>query len=142
MAFAKTTWADRVAPKIVASQLNRIEQGVSDAHPGAWHNVGDAGEPAFQNAWVNFDVPRIVRFYKAGGRVFLEGIAKSGVVGSTMFTLPVGWRPTVGGSALIFPVVSNNAFGVMFVDQNGNVTPIAPTTNTWVDLSSISFRCE
>lgn len=34
MAFAKTTWVDGSAPAITAAQLNRVEQGIADAHAG------------------------------------------------------------------------------------------------------------
>lgn len=35
MGFLKTLWTDRSAPKITAAQLNRIEQGIADAHAGS-----------------------------------------------------------------------------------------------------------
>lgn len=35
MTFAKTTWVDDDAPDITAAQLNRMEQGIGDAHVGA-----------------------------------------------------------------------------------------------------------
>lgn len=147
MAYVKGVWVDddgsgTTGTPVSKAIMDNIEQGVANAHPGPWHNIGDAGEPAFANGWVNFDAIRIARYYKAGGRVYLEGIVKNGAIGSVMFTLPVGARPTIGGSALIYPVVGNNAFGVVFVDQNGNVTAVNPTSNVFVDLSSISFRCE
>jgi hypothetical protein len=48
MAFVKTTWVDRQVPKISAAQLNRIEQGIADAHtalaaltPPAMVKIGD-----------------------------------------------------------------------------------------------------
>ncbi len=34
MAFVPTTWVDGSAPAITAAQMNRIEQGVDDAHAG------------------------------------------------------------------------------------------------------------
>jgi hypothetical protein len=34
MAFVKTTWIDDSAPDMTAAQLNRIEQGIADAHAG------------------------------------------------------------------------------------------------------------
>lgn len=32
MAFVKTTWVDNALPALTATQLNRIEQGIADAH--------------------------------------------------------------------------------------------------------------
>lgn len=34
MAFVKTTWVDDGSPDLTAAQLNRIEQGIADAHSG------------------------------------------------------------------------------------------------------------
>jgi hypothetical protein len=34
MAYVKTTWIDDTLPDITAAQLNRIEQGIADAHTG------------------------------------------------------------------------------------------------------------
>lgn len=142
MAFVKTAWTDRQVPKLVAAQLNRIEQGVADAHPGPWHNVGPGDQP-FINNWVNFDTERILRYYKAAGRVYLEGIVKSGTLGVPIFQLPVGFRPTFpGGGNLIYPVASNGAIGLAYLYNNGDVVAQPPSSNVWVDLSSISFRCE
>lgn len=44
MAFLKTLWADRQTPKVTGAQLNRIEQGVFDAHnpPSAKVHIGAA----------------------------------------------------------------------------------------------------
>lgn len=35
MAYTKTTWVDGSAPAITAAQLNRMEDGIDDAHTGA-----------------------------------------------------------------------------------------------------------
>src|SRR5437763_543025 len=68
------------------------------AAPEGWHEVGAAGEPAFQNSWMNTccaganDVVEKVGFYKdREGVVHLKGEAKGGT--STIFQLPVGYRP-------------------------------------------------
>jgi hypothetical protein len=121
-------------------RIARIERSIAIDQ---WHNVGATGEPAFANGWVNFGTDdREMRFYRSGGRCYLEGIIKNGIVGSPAFTLPVGYLPTFEGTnALWFPVMSNGALGGVVVYFDGRVVPAAPATNGWVDLSSINFRC-
>jgi hypothetical protein len=62
-----------------------------------WHTVGAVGEPAFTNSWVSYDAGatfQVPQFRKLGdGRVEMRGTAKSGTLGSSMWTLPVGYRP-------------------------------------------------
>jgi hypothetical protein len=63
-----------------------------------WLLIGGAGQPSFQNSWVNFGgaFPS-ARFRKnAEGRVTLSGVVKksgSWSVPETIFTLPTGFRP-------------------------------------------------
>jgi hypothetical protein len=60
-----------------------------------WHYVDSAGEPAFENSWVNYPTEIPLRFKKLmDGRVHVQGTVKDGV-GTTVFTLPVGYRPSV-----------------------------------------------
>lgn len=112
--------------------------------PEPWHNVGAAGEPAFQNGWVNYDVDRPVRFYRSNGRCYLEGIAKSGPINTVLFNLPPGFRPTIGaslaGSSLAFPIVSNSAFAIIFVEPGGNIG-LGGGSSVYADLCNVNFRC-
>jgi hypothetical protein len=102
----------------------------------AWHFVGAAGEPAFQNGWVNYDATRLVRYRKfPDGRVRLSGLLKNGVAGSIAFTLPAGYRPTQEG---YYSVVSNGAFGAVIIDAAGQVTP-AIGSSTYYFLDGIEF---
>jgi hypothetical protein len=77
--------------------------------------------PVYTNAWVDY-----LAGYRAGGyrlagtQVYLRGIIKSGTIGSSAFTLPLGYRP---GQDLQFGTVSNNAFGMLYVGASGAVTP-------------------
>lgn len=65
----------------------------------AWHMIGNPGEPAFQNSWVNFALVGDTTVSHAGfrkdpqGRVWLKGVVKTGTIGQPIFTLPVGYRP-------------------------------------------------
>lgn len=71
MPFTKTTWVDDSAPDITATQLNRIEQGVADAHnpplvsalPGS---PGDGEEIRFQTAAMAADGIVWTLRYRAG----------------------------------------------------------------------------
>lgn len=56
MTFVKTTWVEGAAPYVTAAQLNRMEQGIADAHVGEvtrahgqWYcDVVDAGPSTFR----------------------------------------------------------------------------------------------
>ena len=56
------------------------------------HTVGASGEPAYQNGWY---ADTYVQFIKLGSTVFLNGGADGGSENTVMFTLPVGYRPSV-----------------------------------------------
>jgi hypothetical protein len=110
------------------------------------HRVGDAGEPAFKNGWVNFDAAgagaRDARFYRDHRRVYLEGVIKSGTINTPAFTLPPGFLPAENqpaGAQIILPAVSNAAFGALFIANNGDVQP-AIGSNVYFSLDGISFR--
>ena len=50
MAYTKTTWVNDSKPAISAENLNKIEQGIADAHaivaePGPKGDKGDKGDP-------------------------------------------------------------------------------------------------
>jgi hypothetical protein len=101
------------------------------------HIVGDTGEPAFENSWVNYNasVYGYARFKKlSNGRVVINGIVKSGV-SATIFTLPSGYAPAhqcwFGGTA-------NSAFSSMSVTSAGAVQQQVGST-TWCSLDDIQF---
>jgi hypothetical protein len=111
-----------------------------------WHNVGAAGEPAFQNGWVNFTAtaqPPLAFKKYPDGRVRLQGIITSGTVGA-IFTLPVGYRPvTPAGGALRFRVPAGLAAGDGQVDIGGDGTVNAAGSlggaGVWADLGAVEF---
>jgi hypothetical protein len=63
-------------------------------------------------------------------------MVKSGAIGSTIFTLPVGYRPSAGFNVA---TASNGAYGEIAIDANGVVTATVGS-NTWVSLMNIQFR--
>lgn len=117
----------------------RITKGT--LQDNTFREVGDPGEPGFQNGWVNFGGG----FHNVGfrktieGEVVLRGLAKLGApINSTVFTLPVGYRPT---AQCVFAIASNGAFGYMTVAATGDVQ-VAGGSNVWVSLHGIRFRAE
>jgi hypothetical protein len=76
----------------------------------------------FQNGWLNFDATHYARFTKLQtGIIVLDGVIKSGTVGSTAFTLPLGYRP--GIIDMNFAADSNVTPARLQVGTNGNVIP-------------------
>jgi hypothetical protein len=102
------------------------------------HLVGNTGEIAFSGAWVNFGGSNEpARYWKDyTGIVRIGGIVKSGVIGTTIFTLPGGYRPQY---AMIYPVASNGALGIVTVNPDGTVVANSGS-NVYFSLSGISFR--
>jgi hypothetical protein len=102
--------------------------------------IGAAGQPAFQNGWVNFGggEPN-ASFYKERGRVYLAGSVKAGTVAAPMFTLPAGYRPPT--DTVRIPVVdgSPTPAGYILIFANGNVQ-LQVGNNTYVSLASVHFR--
>lgn len=115
-------------------QLVRWWDGTEDT---GWIGVGDGYGPAFQNAWVNFDV-RTVRFRRLNGVVYIDGIAKNGTVNTVMFNLPVGFRTRAAAAHdKNLPTESNSATGYLGIDGSTGAVMLAVGSNAWVDLSSI-----
>ena len=103
-----------------------------------WREVGDTGEPAFANSWVNYDTGfATCAFYKdPWGRVHIKGLVKSGTLDTTIFTLPAGYRPSL---ELIFTSNENGSFGRVDVFADGTIKQVDGASTTWISLN-ISFR--
>lgn len=63
-----------------------------------WHYVGNPGEPAFEGDWRNYGGTwTAARFRKSPfGKGSVEGLVAGGAPGTTVFTLPDGYRPPGG----------------------------------------------
>lgn len=95
----------------------------------SWHNVGDAGEPAFVNSWTNYAGYQVARFLKdAAGVVHIEGVVDSG--SGTIFTLPAGYRPS---AKLLIDARGNSGVGYLEIDTDGTVDYVAGGT-TWFTI--------
>ncbi|MFA5825504.1 MAG: hypothetical protein WC825_05975 [Gallionellaceae bacterium] len=92
----------------------------------------------FLNGWVNFgagtdpceyciDEKKIVR---------LRGMAKNGTIGTPMFTLPAGMRPT---NDQYIGTVSDHAFGEIAISSAGDVYASTGSI-VWFSLAGISFQ--
>ena len=103
--------------------------------PDHWHYVGETGEPAFANSWVNYDIDNWAdaRFMKdATGVVHIQGMIKDGTISASLpaFVLPAGYRPI---DDLIYATASNNAFGRISVLANGYVLAVVGN-NAWFSV--------
>lgn len=88
-----------------------------------WIEVGSGGAaPNFTNSWANGGGDYAnVRFRKVGGIVFVDGYATTGANGTSVFTLPVGFRPS---SSMIVAISSGTpAASYMRVGSDGTVKP-------------------
>jgi hypothetical protein len=135
----------------ILARLQRLEQALPLViEPVRF--IGDVGQPAFENDWVNYDAGtsapdfsnpdfRNAGFYKDRGRVYMQGVIKNGT-GATFFTLPAGYRPfnQRGFTVLNGGATSNVAYVV--VDPDGATTIGAPYSTVFVFLDAISFLAD
>jgi hypothetical protein len=91
-------------------------------------------------AWAWFGLPEEVpaAWRDSSGIVYLRGVIKSGTIPSNVAILPVGLRP---GGKKRFSVVSNNAFGYVYITSDGVIT-LGAGSNVYVDLAGVCFRAE
>lgn len=114
--------------------------GSAGVNMDVWHVVGNPGEPAFVNSWVNFGAPYLgVAFTKLpNGKVQVRGSIKSGTSPAVIFTLPPGYRPS---ASVVFAVATSggvNVLGSVMVAANGEVSAVS-TNNAFVPLDVIEF---
>lgn len=94
--------------------------------------------PTMTNSWVAFGTGTTAMYMKDQfGVVHLKGCIKSGTLGSSAFTLPVGYRPSVTRS---FATNSNNLFGYINIASGGTV--VVNGSNTSVYLDNVAFTAE
>ncbi len=105
---------------------------------------GSAPAPAFENSWVNFDTGAhsLARFsLDQWGRVWLEGTIKSGTVGASVFTLPVGYRPLAEMSfACVANAGAGDVLGRLVVRTTGVVAASGGNTYFILDGSNFTVR--
>lgn len=96
--------------------------------------------PTLINSWTNFGSPyALAGYYKDGlDIVHLRGLIKGGSVGTTIFALPIGYRPSAREAFLTFCGASSVTARID-VDSSGTVQFMSGATD-YVSLSSVSFR--
>jgi hypothetical protein len=115
----------------------------------SWHTVGASGEPAYASPWRGYGsgvnaLYNDVAFHKSpDGRVTLKGLATNTVATgspSTIFTLPVGYRPT---KQEVFLVMANSGAQRLDVMADGTVSFFPTlTVNGYVSLDEVEFDTE
>jgi hypothetical protein len=136
-----------------ANSANSADIANSLAPPEAWHEVGAAGEPTFQNGWENLGTPghETAGFFKDhDGIVHLKGSLKPGGT-SLIFQLPPGFRPASGKFIQVAATCSGGPCeegtfpltiygpGVLSGFDGGVV---AFTGAIFVNLEGVTFRAE
>lgn len=112
------------ASAVGSSEIATDAVGADELFTEAKHVVGAAGEPAFQNNWVNFNAFGFgteLGFWKlASGLVVIQGMVSrgAGAYPSDIFTLPAGYWPS---ESLAFPAISNDVFHRLDVRLDGIV---------------------
>lgn len=94
--------------------------------------------PSLLNSWVNYGGEHEVAGYLKDtmGFVHMKGLIKSGAgtAGTTLFVLPVGYRPA---ETVIIPTVGADAAEIMSVDTSGNVKVFTETGNAYFVLAGM-----
>jgi hypothetical protein len=113
------------------------KQSTGMATMDIWHFVGNTGEPAFVNGWVNYGSGYGNASFRKfpDGKVKCAGLIRAGTIPSTIFTLPPGYRPNQNQ---IYGSASNDVFGEMRVNTDGTVAT-SISNNGWVTLDDIEF---
>jgi len=126
-----------------ANRLELHSLTAAELRIGPEQLVGAAGEPAFGAGWKNAGSGlQVAGFYRdAENVVHLRGGIDLGGSTSTIFTLPVGYRPAATEE---FSAVLDTAGGaLMLVTATGEVNLLfinSPSTPHTLSLSQISFR--
>lgn len=97
--------------------------------------------PTLATNWTDYDTGNASVQYKkdALGNIVIKGLAKKSVAlaySDTIFTLPVGYRPT---KQQLFASVGNDAFASIGITTAGVVALRAGGSATWTSLAGIIF---
>jgi len=142
--IASVAYAVKAASADIAATVS--DGAITSAKMGpqeAWHEIGSANEPSFENGWVNYGtVDDSAKFMKDSlGFVHVIGLVRGGPVGvgndKRVFTLPVGYRPA---KYLHFATTANAMFAEMRIDGDGSVQPEVGSS-VWYSLNAI-FKAE
>lgn len=114
--------------------LTPADIGAASATQQSWQM------PTLIDSWVAFGAPYPApQYFKDSiGMVHLRGAIKNGTIGSSAATLPAGYRP---GYNCSFSVPSNVGAGIIVVQTDGSLVPIAGSNSSFL-LDGASFRAE
>ncbi len=95
--------------------------------------------PAFAAGWSNSGAPEEDCGFRkdAFGNIYLKGMVISVTPVGTIFTLPIGYRPSFNRR---FATYYGSTLIMMMVSSNGEVWPIGVNTHQIIDLSFINFK--
>ncbi|WP_018130719.1 phage tail spike protein [Effusibacillus pohliae] len=110
-----------------------------------WHDGNakcQAMNATLLNGWTNYGSGYgLARYWKNRDTVQISGLVNmpANGVGTTIFQLPVGYRPAY---QLIFPVNQNSSHARVDVKPDGSVVFVSGANGGWVALDGISFVVE
>lgn len=130
-----STVGNAYRPRITAAQYLTSAKWIAAGSPL------DTLTASLQNAWANYGgaFPVAKATKTSDGMVMLNGLIKSGGLGTTAFTLPPGWRPRRN---IIYTGVAADAFARIDVTLEGYVLPVAGGAASWMALDGIMFAAE
>lgn len=108
----------------------------------AWHVVGsDPLGANFAGTWTNFGGGLSVAAYYRDpfGVVHLKGQVAGGTVGTTIYGLPPGYRPSERLDVAVGTAAGDGASTVSLM-TNGTIVPAVAAGNTRVSLDGVTFR--
>lgn len=121
------TWL-RTSDETLRARVNGATVTVQQVTDTGWLS------PAFVNGWVDFGVPwSPCQYRKLNGIVYMRGLAKSGTLNTTLFTLPAGYRP--GAVNSLFGSPAGDAFSELRVLTTGDVAQSGATSNAWQSIA-------
>ena len=83
------------------------------------------------NSYTHYDTTTYgpIQYRKIGNIVNIQGITTQNSVGSTIFQLPVGFRPP---TQIILATQNGNNFARLDITQNGDVMPQSAPSSSWI----------
>ena len=114
--------SDYLIQAFMAAFLESVDVDEARTHLGGdagWHEVGESGEPVFQNGWGNYGGVYAALAFRldSSGFVHLKGRATGGAVDTIIFILPVNYR---SGKTQIFNT-EMQAAGHIEINLSGEV---------------------
>jgi hypothetical protein len=90
--------------------------------------------PTLVNSWLNYGFGfRTARYRKIGDITYIEGLVKLGATGTTIFTLPEGFRPPE--NMLWAGITDPNVFARLDVMSDGRVIVYFTGTNLYASIN-------